>query len=586
MCGQCWVSIELFCPIRAERPTTGMHMAPSPPLAMHIQFKMHGSMSNSCRRCIGVLTQTRICSHSFLSQGRIRQQQGQLRGFLEFYSTLYRDGKIYSGGDSVSGHFVPKALSESEGDMQQQGSRGQLTEFTRDLGVDERLEAGLVAEGIVEPTPVQRVSIPKILSGVNAALQCYTGSGKTLAYLLPALTLAITKSEQEWSKVTRKNRGEAGKVHCMIVVPSRELAMQIVRVAHAVLPPQAKQSVQQCIGGANIHRQRDALKLQKPIMVVGTPGRLAELSRDGSLQTHHCGILIMDEIDQLLAPQFREEMVRITDHTGKKCDGGRQTVVVSATMTARVLAMCSPWCPNPEKIFIDGAGNRVEPPKEENVVPRSVLAETARVQGEFPSRGWGDPDEVFPEGIPITTSSAGGYGGRASTPSIAPNLAHVYVSSPPQHKVDALRRSLHAVDAQRALVFMNFQHRLKETEAKLKAKKISAASLHGEMTKTERKNALDAFRRGKLRVLLVSDVAARGLDIPECDAVVNLELPSDPSHYAHRAGRTGRAGRDGVVISLVTDRERFVMKKFSDTLGITIDQVENKFGTMLPVRNE
>ncbi|WPT16465.1 DEAD-box ATP-dependent RNA helicase 47 [Picochlorum sp. SENEW3] len=548
---------------------------------------MHVRMGISCRRCIGVLRQTRTCSHSLL-QGRTRQQQAQLRGFLEFYSTIRRDGKFSftnSGEKSVFGHFVPKALSESEGNMQ--GTSGSLvTEFTRDLGVDERLEPGLLAEQIVEPTPVQRASIPRILSGGNAALQCYTGSGKTLAYLLPALTRAIKKSEEEWSKVTRKTRGEAGKAHCMIVVPSRELAMQIVRVAHAILPPQAKQSVQQCIGGANIHRQRDALKLQKPIMVVGTPGRLAELSRDGSLQTHHCGILIMDEIDQLLAPQFREEMVRITDHTGKKCEGGRQTVVVSATMTARVLAMCSPWCPNPEKIFIDGEGNTVEPPKEENVVPPSVLAETARVQGEFPSRGWGDPDEVFPEGIPITTSSAGGYGGRASTPSIAPNLSHVYVSSPPQHKVDALRKSLHAVDAQRALVFMNFQHRLKETEAKLKAKKISAASLHGEMTKTERKNALNAFRRGKLRVLLVSDVAARGLDIPECDAVVNLELPSDPSHYAHRAGRTGRAGRDGVVISLVTDRERFVMNKFSSTLGITIDQVENRFGTMLPVRNE
>jgi superfamily II DNA/RNA helicase len=83
---------------------------------------------------------------------------------------------------------------------------------------------------------------------------------------------------------------------------------------------------------------------------------------------------------------------------------------------------------------------------------------------------------------------------------------------------------------------------------------------------------------------LVSDVAARGLDIPECDAVVNLELPSDPAHYAHRAGRTGRAGREGVVISLITEREKFVMEKFSSKLGITIDQVETKFGSMLPVR--
>lgn len=452
-------------------------------------------------------------------------------------------------------------------------------------GVDSRLEGGMADElRISEPTAVQQVAIPHVIAGRNVAIQCYTGSGKTLAYLLPALTIAMQKSDEEWSRVTRKTRGEAGKVHCVIVAPSRELAMQIVRVAHAVLPPQASRSVQQCIGGANIHRQREALKLNKPMMVVGTPGRLAELSKDGTLQTHNCGLLIMDEIDQLLAPQFREDMVRITEHTGKKCTA-RQTVIVSATMTARVLAMSNPWCPNPEKIFIDATGNPVEPPKDEDVVAPSVLAETARVQGEFPSRGWGDPDEVFPEGIPITTSSAGGFGGRASTPSMAPSLTHLYISSPPQHKVDALRRSLHATGAQRALVFMNFQHRLKDTAAKLKTKKISAASLHGEMTKTQRQNALDSFRKGKVRVLLVSDVAARGLDIPECDAVVNLELPSDPAHYAHRAGRTGRAGREGVVISLVSEREKFVVEKFGSKLGIDIAQVENKFGSIVPVRS-
>lgn len=456
------------------------------------------------------------------------------------------------------------------------------TEFTqRWYGVDPRLEQGMKEELMIqEPSAVQRVAIPHIMAGKNVAIQCYTGSGKTLSFLLPALTLTMKKSEEEWSHATRKTRGEAGKVHCVIVAPSRELAMQIVRVAHSVLPPQASRAVQQCIGGANIHRQREALKLHKPIMVVGTPGRLAELSKDGSLQTHNCGLLIMDEIDQLLAPQFREDMVRITEHTGKKC-ASRQTVVVSATITARVLAMSNPWCPNPEKIFMDAEGNAVEPPKDEDIVAPSVLAETARVQGEFPSRGWGNPDEVFPEGIPITTSSAGGFGGRASTPSVAPGLTHVYILSPPQHKVDALRRSLNATGAERALVFMNFQHRLKDTMAKLKTKKISAASLHGEMTKTQRKNALDSFRRGKVRVLLVSDVAARGLDIPECDAVVNLELPSDPAHYAHRAGRTGRAGREGIVISLVTDREKFVMEKFSSKLGIDIVQVENKFGSMV-----
>jgi superfamily II DNA/RNA helicase len=451
-------------------------------------------------------------------------------------------------------------------------------------GVDARLQTGLASElGVHEPTAVQRAAIPEILARKNVAIQCYTGSGKTLAYVLPALTLAIQRSEEEWRKVTRKTRGDAGKVHCVIVAPSRELAMQIVRVAQAALPPQAKQSVQQLIGGANVHRQREALKLNRPIMVVGTPGRLAELSKDGTLQTHNCGLLILDEIDQLLAPQFREDMVRITEHTGKRCPGGRQTVVVSATMTSRVLAMCGPWCPLPEKIFVNAAGELTEPPADDTTydVRKSVLAETARVQGEFPSRGWNNPDEVFPEGIPITTSSAGGYGSFDST-SVAPGLRHVYVESPSQHKVDAVRRVLNATDAKRALVFMNFQQRLKDAEGKLKAKKVSCASLHGEMTKDQRKNALANFRKGKTRVLLVSDVAARGLDVADCDVVFNLELPSDAAHYAHRAGRTGRAGKDGLVVSIITDRERFILEKFEKPLSIGIEPSAVKFGALVP----
>lgn len=535
-----------------------------------------GGMKTSVSLCTGDATkyQPSICRHS--GQKSPGKHSHRKESKLSYHPRAY----FPVTHDSQERFVVARAEGETTG-------VSPVTDFSLVWhGVDERLGPGIEEElRISEPTPVQRIAIPHILSGKNVAIQCYTGSGKTLSFLLPALTLAIKRSEEEWSNVTRKTRGEAGKVHCVIVAPSRELAMQIVRVAQTVLPSQASQSVQQCIGGANIHRQREALKANRPIVVVGTPGRLAELSKDGSLQTHHCGLLIMDEIDQLLAPQFREDMVRITEHTGKKCVK-RQTVVVSATLTERVLAMSNPWCPDPEKIFLDAVGNPVDPPKEEDVIAPSVLAETARVQGEFPSRGWGDPDEVFPQGIPITRSSAGGFGGRGSTPCVAPGLTHVFVSSAPQHKVDALRRSLHATGAERALVFMNFQHRLKDTEAKLKTKKISAASLHGEMTKTQRRNALDKFRKGKIRVLLVSDVAARGLDIPECDAVINLELPSDPAHYAHRAGRTGRAGREGVVVSLVTEREKFVVEKFASKLGIDIVQVENKFGSVVPVRGD
>ncbi|KAI7838569.1 hypothetical protein COHA_007641 [Chlorella ohadii] len=409
----------------------------------------------------------------------------------------------------------------------------------KDLGVDSRLVPFLEAQGIHEPTEVQSGAIPAVFSGENVAIRCYTGSGKTLAYLLPALTLAVARAEAEWAAATRKTAGQAGSVQVIVVAPSRELAMQIVRVAQSLLPESARRGVQQAIGGANIWRQRDALKMLKPFMVVGTPGRLAELSRDGSLQTHKTGLLILDEVDQLLAPQFREEMVRLCEHVGKKAAGGRQTLLAQS-------------------------GDATLEPRERR-----------------PAWGWGDakaPSADAADYFP-GTSSAGGLGSEgAAAVSMPPHLRHHFVASAPQHKVDTLRRSIHAMGVQRALVFMNFQQRLKDTEAKLAARNMSVASLHGELTKQQRQTTLAAFRRGEYRALIVSDVAARGLDIPECDAVFHLELPTDAAHYAHRAGRTGRAGRHGRVISLVSGGERHVVHKLTQRLGVPVTELDVAFG--------
>jgi len=448
-----------------------------------------------------------------------------------------------------------------------------------DMGIDARLVAGLASIGIENATDVQLASIPEIMTGQNIAVQCYTGSGKTLAYLLPILSVAIQRYETEVKEATRKTARTAGSVQAIVVAPSRELAMQIVRVAQSILPESAKRAVQQCIGGANMLRQRDALKLYKPVLVVGTPGRLAELSRDGSLQTHRCGVLVLDEADQLLAPQFREEMSRICDHTGKKSDSGRQTIIVSATLTPRVLSLCEPWCPQPRQLFVGvpGATETADASKgpEESETSGSSSSQSDRGQG--PKWGWGAPGSTY-HGFAQTVGSAGGYGNRDAAPAIAPGLTHFYISSAPQHRVDTLRRAIHAFDAQRALVFMNFQHRLKDAAGKLAARRMKVGTLHGEMDKQERQATLNAFRAGKFRALLVSDVAARGLDIPECDAVFNLELPTDAAHYAHRAGRTGRAGRAGRVVSCVSGGEKFVMEKLGRRLGVDIKEVSLSHG--------
>jgi superfamily II DNA/RNA helicase len=124
------------------------------------------------------------------------------------------------------------------------------------------LQPSLAGQGIFMPTEIQSAAVPPILAGENVALRAFTGSGKTLAFLLPALTMAVERAEREWATATRKTAGQAGSVQVVVVAPSRELAMQIMRVAQGLLPETARRGVQQAIGGANIWRQREALKVR------------------------------------------------------------------------------------------------------------------------------------------------------------------------------------------------------------------------------------------------------------------------------------------------------------------------------------
>ncbi|KAK9790326.1 hypothetical protein WJX73_007490 [Symbiochloris irregularis] len=413
------------------------------------------------------------------------------------------------------------------------------------LGLDDRVAALLSHIGVDRPTQVQTSAIPLILAGQNVAIQSHTGSGKTLAFMLPVLSLAIQRAEREYQAALQQgSKQTAGTLQAVIVAPSRELAMQIVRVGHSLLPQEARGCIQQCIGGANPHRQEEAMKLNKPLMVVGTPGRLGELSRYGVLQTHNCGMLVLDEADQLLAPQFAGDVSRLAAHCGKKLEQGRQTVVVSATLNPKVLVQTEAWCPNPQTVTLDQA---------------RVLShhEAGPLREPSPEWGWGSimhgrGDRLAPAS---TQGSAGGIGQEDMAPSLPPQLQHWWVGVTRQHRTDAARRAIHALDAQRVLIFMNFQSRLKDAAAKLKANGMVVECLSGQLSKQDRTNLLARFRKGDFRALIVSDVMARGLDIPECDAVFNLELPSDAAHYAHRAGRTGRLGRPGTVVSFAEPHE-------------------------------
>ncbi|KAF7090143.1 hypothetical protein CFC21_092950 [Triticum aestivum] len=362
-----------------------------------------------------------------------------------------------------------------------------------ELGLPPLLIDRLNKEGLTSPTEVQSASIPVISQRHDAVIQSYTGSGKTLAYLLPILSeIGPLKRAREQGNSEKRSGIEA-----VVVAPSRELGMQIVREVEKILGPDDKRLVQQLVGGANRSRQEEALKKNKPIIVVGTPGRISEIS-------------------------------------------------AAATVPFSVIRAARSWGHDPVLVRAKSVV-----PLDSITVPRPMLSQ-------------GDPNSDSP------TMSVN----QAAVDSLPPSLEHYYCTTKAHHKVDTLRRCIHALEAETVIAFMNNTKPLKDVVFKLEARGMKAIELHGDLGKLARSTVLKKFKAGEFRVLVTNELSARGLDIPECDLVINLDLPTDSTHYAHRAGRTGRLGRKGTVVSICEESEAFIMRKMRKQLGVAIKPCE------------
>lgn len=475
-------------------------------------------------------------------------------------------------------------------------------------GVHPYLVQRLAEQRITYPTPIQEKSFPHILANRDVGLRSFTGSGKTLAFLLPLLShvlpdLNLDLEEEDLTEAnntsTKRNQeqkqhpigtADNNRIRILVIVPSQELGMQTVRVARSLLPSRHAKSVQQCIGGANIHRQIEALRQNRPFLVVGTPGRLAELDQSGKLGLHRIAHVVVDEADQLLADNFRRDMTRIMTHAGRKVpELGRQTIAVSATLAPEGLrrlavrwilpgrappALVAPRAPHPAGREAGSPSLSFSPTRDgvgrdENALEQSESGSAFEEDGwEAAEGGWNKELGVF------TESSAGGRYSEGMMGDLPQGLVHKYMVVPRQRKLDAARRLIHASHSERVLIFLNYGRRLADAQAKLAARGLAVGSLHGELRKEERARTLTLFREGKLRVLLVSDVAARGLDIPGVGCVINLELPSNAPHYVHRAGRAGRAGKEGIVVTLAEPREAHVVAKMAAGLSCALEPCE------------
>lgn len=360
-----------------------------------------------------------------------------------------------------------------------------------DLGICEALADALRKGHIEEPMPIQREAIPRILKGQGLIGQAPTGTGKTLAYLLPLL---------------QRVKEDMPQAQAVVLAPTYELSMQIARTAQQLAEDSGMGvRVLGLIGGANIARQMEKLK-KKPHIIVGSAGRILELSRKGRLKLEKVDCLVLDEFDRLLDDQNVETVAEMVRTLPKE---GVQYLMFSATAPKKARERAD-FLEHPEFI---------------------------RVEGE---------------------------------PARAMDREDLYVMVPFRDKIERVRKLARNLEVKRGLVFVNRSFDAQRTLEKLRYEGIRAESLLGSGDKMTRKKALADFRKGKIQLLLSTDLAARGLDIPDVDYVFNLDLPESADVYLHRAGRTARAGAKGTVVTLADEKEAMKLELLERKLGISL----------------
>ncbi|MEO6213452.1 MAG: DEAD/DEAH box helicase [Vicinamibacterales bacterium] len=360
------------------------------------------------------------------------------------------------------------------------------------LGLADALVKAVVSLGYEEPTPVQRETIPLILTGGDLLAQAATGTGKTAAFALPMIHRLTDDEDAGAGK-----KGGRRRTRGLVLVPTRELAMQVAEATHKYARGSGL-SVVPVYGGAPMMQQIRALDRGADI-VVGTPGRILDHIRRNSLTLDAVRMLVLDEADEMLDMGFAEDIDTILEATPKE----RQTALFSATMPPRLRTIAERHLDSPKRIMI---------------------AREKTAAGKIP------------------------------------RVRQVAYVVPRAHKTAALQRVLDMESPTSALVFCRTRLEVDTLVETLNAHGYRAEAIHGGMQQRQREAVMARFRSAKADLLIATDVAARGLDISQLSHVFNYDVPSAPDAYIHRIGRTGRAGREGVAITLAEPRESRLLR--------------------------
>ncbi len=348
--------------------------------------------------------------------------------------------------------------------------------------------------GYEHPSPIQSETIPLLLQGHDVLGQAQTGTGKTAAFALPVLSqIAIQQKEPQ----------------VLVLTPTRELAIQVAEAFHRYATYIEGFHVLPVYGGQDYSAQIRALRRGVHV-VVGTPGRVMDHMRRGTLQLHKLSTLVLDEADEMLRMGFIDDVEWILE----QCPPERQTALFSATMPKPIREIAGKYLQNPQHITIK---------------VKTSTAETIR-QRYWPVSGL--------------------------------------------HKLDALTRILEAESFDGVIIFVRTKTATIELAEKLAARGYAAVALNGDVPQNQRERTVKQLKQGKIDILVATDVAARGLDVERVSHVINYDIPYDTEAYVHRIGRTGRAGREGDAILFVSPREKRMLQAIEKATRSKIELME------------
>ena len=335
--------------------------------------------------------------------------------------------------------------------------------------------------GYVEPSTIQKKTIPLMMSGADINAIAPTGTGKTCAFGIPMLEYVQLQDE---------------RVQEIVLAPTRELALQIAEELTKLAKFIRGCRIAVLYGGQAISKQISALN-RKPQIVVATPGRLLDHMERGNIRLNAVHTMVLDEADEMLNMGFVKDVTKIIERT----PSDRQLVLFSATTNQDVLTIAWKYQHDPVEVTVEAT-------KEDR-----------------------------------------------------PQITQYVINTETGRKMDDLLYLLDSDEYQRVMVFCDTKFMTDRVTSQLKKQGYDARCIHGDIRQSVRNETMNDFKRGKFPVLVATDVAARGIDVDDVEAVINFELPNENEYYLHRIGRTGRAHKHGVSFSLITFQESVRMEE-------------------------